>query len=282
MGKKNFIRNHFIYHDYFARLKEITLTLFKWNGLPETCNERFLEECLFRYGQAGFLEDPNMSFLNTKIIPASVLNVYEEPTAFTCFSVGYSEYKHKDECVWIRNNYLAKATETTTMIYAERLARIDLTYDVNIHAQKTPVLIKCEDKTLTSLKNIYKQYEGNEPVIFAHKSLQDKPLEVLNTSAPFVADKLREDRQNIWNDYLEFLGVNTNPSDRKKERLIVSEVESNNEEIEIQAQTMLVCRQKACEEINKMFGLNVSVEYRLDALKPKVTKGSDENGKVHD
>ena len=280
MGKKNFLRNHFIYHDYFARLKAISISLFKWNGLPETCNERFLEECLFRYGQAGFLEDEFMSYLNTKIIPSSELNVYEEPTAFTCFSVGYNRYKQKDECVWIRNNYLAKATETTTMIYAERLARIDLSYDVNIQAQKTPILIHCDDKTKNSLENIYKQYSGDAPVIYVHKSMQEKPLEVLNTNAPFVADKLREEKANVWNDYLEFLGVNTNPSDKKKERLIISEVESNNEEVEIQGQTMLICRQKACEEINKLFGLNVSVEYRLDTLQK--LKGEVNNGTVHD
>lgn len=267
------IRNHHIFHDYYSRLKEIALTLFEWCNLPETCNARFLEDCLFHYGKAVFVEDADMAFLNLKVTPASTLNVYNEPLSFTAFSTGYHKIYDADDCVIIRNNLLEKSTDSTILIFAERLAMIQLAMDVNINAQKTPVLIRCEEKTLTSLKQIYSQYQGNMPVIFSPKSFDPSVFAVLKTDAPFVADKLREEKTAVWNEALEFLGLNTNPSDKKKERLIVNEVDANNEQIDIQSFAMLTARETACKQINEMFGLNVSVKKRIDTNKPEVKEG---------
>lgn len=266
--KKNFnIRKTHVFHDYYARLKTIALSIFEWHGLPETCNARFLEDCLFHYGRAIFVDDDEMRYLNLKAIPNGELNVYNEPLAYEAFSTGYSKTYKADECVYIRNNFLEKSTDSTIILFAERLAKIELSIEVNINAQKTPILIRCDEKTRTSLIAIYNQYDGDIPVIFGTKSLQEKPLETLQTGAPFVADKLREEKRAVWNECLEFLGLNTNPSDKKKERLIVNEVNANNEQIDIQASTMFASRVEACEKINKMFGLNVSVEMRVDKIK---------------
>lgn len=265
MAKKNTLyRRSQIFHDYYARLKNIALSVYKWEGLPESCNARFLEDTLFHYGCAVFVDDPEMSYLNLKVTPVDALNVYNEATAFQCYSTGYSRIFDADKCVYIRNNYLDKSTDSTILLFAERLTKIEMALSVNINAQKTPILVRCDDKSKLTLENVYAQYEGDIPVIFGHKSLAEKPLEVLTTNAPFVADKLREEKRAVWNEALEFLGINTNPSDKKKERLIVSEVDSNNEQIDIQALTMLLARQEACERINKMFKLNVSVSRRVE------------------
>lgn len=269
MAKKLSIRSTLVYHDYYSRLKNIALSVFKWEGLPPTCNERFLEDTLFHFGRAVFVKDSEMSYLNLKVNPADTLNVYNEPIGYQAFSTGYDKFYSADECVIIRNNKMEKSTDSTIILFAERLATIELALSVNINAQKTPILVRCDEKTRLTLQTVYDQYEGDKPVIFGSKSLQDKPLDVLTTGAPFVADKLREEKRAVWNEALEFLGINTNPSDKKKERLIVSEVDSNNEQIDIQSLTMLASREKACEEINKMFGLSVRVVQSLDELKPE-------------
>lgn len=267
MAKKIDIRKSWIFHDYYGRLKNIALSIYKWENLPDTCNERFLEDCLFHYGQAIFVEDSEMSYLNLKVAPATTLNVYNEPTSLTAFSIGYNKIYPREECVWIWNNYLTKSTDSTIVLFAERLTVIEMALQVNINAQKTPILVRCDEKTKRSLEEIYAKYEGDSPVIFGHKSLQEKPLEVLITGAPFVSDKLREEKRAVWNEALEFLGINTNPADKKKERLITTEVESNNEQIDIQSLTMFLCRQNACKEINKKYGLDVKVSMRVDELK---------------
>lgn len=263
MSKKMNFRTLPVFHDYFARLKSLALTAFEWEGLPETCSARFLEDTLFQYGHAVFVNDPELSFLNLKVTPAEGLNVYNEPVLYHAYSTGYSAFYKASECVYIRNNYLAKSTESTILLFAEKLTEIDLSHMVNVNAQKTPVLIECDEKTRRSLEALYEQYTGNMPVIFGHKQLTANPLSAITTGAPFVADKLREEKRAVWNEALEFLGLNTNPSDKKKERLIVNEVDANNEQIEIQADAMLATREEACAAINKMFGLNVRVKRRV-------------------
>lgn len=264
MGKLS-IRNNLIFHDYYSRLKQIALSVFKWEGLPSSCSARFLEDTLFHYGRALFVDDPDMGFLTVKCTPSGDLNVYNEPIGYNAYATGYDNYFPVEEgnCVLVRNNYIEKSTESTIIIYAEKLAELDISATINAKAQKTPVLVRCDEKTRTSLEALYNQYEGNRPFIIGSKTLSEKPLEVLRTEAPFVVDKLREEKRAVWNEALEFLGLNTNPSDKKKERLIVSEVDSNNEQIDIQAEVMLLARQEACEQINELFGLNVSVSRRV-------------------
>ena len=253
------IRRTLTFHNYYSRLKMIALTLFKWENLPESCNARFLENCLFHHGKAVFVCDDTMGYLNLKVTPSDVLNVYNEPVHYHAYSHNYSRDFHRDECVYIRNNLIELPTDFTISMYAERLALLDGAIGVNIHAQKTPIIIRCDEKTRITVQKLYENYDGDTPVIYGSKNLVDKPLDVLKTDAPFVADRLREEKTAVWNECLEFLGVNTNPADKKKERLIVNEVDSNNEQIDIQFESMLHTRQIACENINKMFGLNVSV-----------------------
>ena len=274
-------KNNLVFHDYYSRLKLIALSIFKWENLPPTCNARFLEESLFKYGKAVFVNDPDYGYLNLNVTPAGNLNVYNEPVKYTAFSTGYNKMYDKDDCVIIRNNPMEKSTDSTVMLFAERLTEIEQTLQVNINAQKTPILIRCDEKTRTSLEAIYKQYDGNKPVIFGSKSLSEKPLEVLNTGAPFVSDKLREEKRSVWNEALEFFGINTNPSDKKKERLVTVEVEANNEQIDIQALTMLATRRKACEEIKELFGVkDVSVSLRVEELKSLWDYGLKLHGEV--
>lgn len=276
MSKKQTIRNSMFFHDYYSRLKNIALSIFEWEGLPPTCNARFLEDCLFHYGTAIFVNDPDMSFLNVRGTPSDTLNVYNEPLSYHAFATGYSRFYRREECVYIRNNYLERSTHSTIILYAEKLAELDLAIQVNTNAQKTPVLIRCDEKTRLTLEAVYNQYEGNRPVIWGTKSLMDKPLDVLRTEAPFIADKLREEKRAVWNEALEFLGLNTNPSDKKRERLIVSEVDANNEQIDIQSACMLLTRQQACVEINRLWGLPVKVRKRLEGVAPAEDENTEE------
>lgn len=275
MAKFNIRRTKY-FHDYYSRLKNIAVTRYKWTGLPSSCNARFLEDVLFHYGIAILVKDEDTDYLTLKCVPSGELNVYNEPVSYNAFSTGYSKDYRAEECVIIRNNPLEKSTESSIIIYAERLALLDIVWELNINAQKNPVLIKTDEKTRTSMLALYNQYEGDKPFIVVSKSMTDKPIEVLKTDAPFTADKIREEKRNVWNEALEFLGINTNPSDKKKERLVVNEVESNNEQIESQDNTMLKCRKESCEKASEIFGLNISVE--VDVEKEENQKEGVVNG----
>lgn len=248
-------------NDYYDRLRLIGLSLFEWEGLPDSCNARHLETTLYMYGRALFFYDDSLGYLNTKCTPSGKLNVYDEPVSFTAYGVDYNETYERDDCILIRNNYLERPTDQTVILFASRLTEAERTIDVNIKAQKTPVLVRCDEKDRLTMKNLYKQYEGNEPFILGSKSLNPDGIKVFKTDAPYLADKLQNYKHEIWNEALTFFGINNANSD-KRERLITDEVNANNEVININSQAMLLTRQEACKAINKKYKLNVTVKMR--------------------
>jgi hypothetical protein len=247
--------------DYYDRLKLIALSLFKWEGLPESCNVKYLEMCLYTYGRAIFIEDKTLGYLNMKATPSGQLNHYDEPISYTANSTTYNKRFDRDNCVLIRNNYLERPTDNSVMLFSMRLTEAERTIDTNIKAQKTPVLIRCDDKDRLTMINLYKKFDGNSPFILGSKSLDIDALKVLKTDAPFIADKVQTYKESIWNEALTFFGINNANSD-KRERLITDEVNANNEVININAQAMLLTRLEACKEINEKYGLNVTVKLR--------------------
>jgi hypothetical protein len=216
-----------------------------------------------------------------KCTPSGTLNNYDEPVSFTAYSTIYQKDFLRDNCVLIRNNYLERPTDNSVVLFASRLTEAERTIDTNIKAQKTPVLIRCDDKDRLTMKNLYKDYEGNEPFILGGKALNLEGLKVLKTDAPFVADKVQNYKHEIWNEALTFFGVNNANSD-KRERLITDEVNANNEVISINAQAMLLTRLEACKWINEKYGLNVSVKMRSFEGQEEDTKDPNKEEKEVD
>jgi hypothetical protein len=247
--------------DYYERLKLIALSLFEWEGLPESCNPRFLELTLYTFGRALFINDPELGYLNMRCTPSGTLNNYDEAISYTAYSTVYNKEFTRDECVLIRNNYLERPTDNSVVLFTARLTEAERTIDVNIKAQKTPVLIRTDEKDRLTVENLYKKYEGNEPFILGAKSLNPEGIKVLKTDAPFVADKVQDYKHQIWNEALTFFGLNNANTD-KRERLNADEVNANNEVISVNAESMLLTRLEACEQINKKYGLKVSVKMR--------------------
>ena len=148
-------------------------------------------------------------------------------------------------------------------MFSKRLYNLDRAIDVNANAQKTPILIQCDEKQRMTMKNLYMQYDGNEPFIFGTKALDVNGLTVLKTDAPYVADKLYQLKTEIWNEALTYLGI-SNLNLQKKERLVSDEVTRNMGGIIASRYGRLNARRQACEQINEMFGLDISVDYRED------------------
>ena len=148
-------------------------------------------------------------------------------------------------------------------MFARRLYNIERTIDVNVNAQKTPVLVQATESQRLTMKNLYKEYEGNEPFIFGSKALDVNGLKVLQTGAPYVADKLYELKVQYWNEALTYLGI-SNINTTKKERMITDEVTRNQGGVVASRYSRLESRRQACKQINNMFGLDIWCDYRED------------------
>ena len=256
--------NNRTFQQYYNRLTELSVSMFEWKNVPDTIDIRYLELCLFGRGQAVFFKDEDLGYLALPCINISKYNIYGIPLEREATANnGYHKKINIDNSVMIYNNYLHLPSKLDVEMFSKRLYNIDRAIDVNANAQKTPVLIQCEENQRLTMKNLYKEYEGNAPVIFGNKALNVDGLKVLKTDAPYVADKLYELKTQLWNEALTYLGI-SNINITKKERLITDEVSRNQGGTVASRYSRLESRKTACEEINKMFGLNLDVEYRED------------------
>lgn len=257
--------NTFTFNDYLNRLQLLARSVFEWTNLPNKIEERFIERVLYEEGKLVFFEDKGLGIVATKVVECGALNLYDNPTWVRPYATGFEisgdpiEY---DNCVIVRNNDMMLPTHDTIILYAMRLTEIVRSMDVNINAQKTPILIQCTDKQLLTLKRIYEQYTGNEPAIFGDNTIDLSGINCIKTDAPFVADKLADLKDRVWNECMTFLGLN-NANTQKKERLITDEANANNQLIMASANVMLKNRKLACEMINTLFNLDKKVSVKL-------------------
>lgn len=271
------LMNNQTYIDYLERMKKICLSMFEWENLPESMNARFLEMCLYYNGQGAMLYDDDYGYINTMASDGGYINIYGLPTEVTCYSYRFNqrrslymtdtgEEKGK-ECILVMNNYERIPTQAMVTLFAYRLAEAQRTADVNIKAQRTPVLITTDQKQYFTLKKMYEEYDGNTPAIFADKNvISPDALKALKTEAPFIVNDIMEYKREIWNEFLTTLGI-SNLSE-KRERLISNEVDSNNELVNLNLQSQLIPRKEACQQFNEKYGLMgekaINVKVRSD------------------
>lgn len=300
--------NDSTYIDYLNRFKRIALSIFEWVNLPKSMNARYLELCLYYTGQAAFLKDKDYGFINTKAAANGYVNIYGLPTKINCFSYSYQsirtlytglnpnlsdkqfEYQKNNEAILVMNNWDRLPTAGSMELFAWRLYNAERTCDVNLNAQRTPLLLAVDEKQRLMMENLYNQYNGNQPFIFGDKNqINETSIKAINTLAPYVVDKISDYKKEIWNEALTYLGIN-NIAVKKKERLTENETNENNELVNLNLFAMLEPRKQACREFNEKYGLTgtdkeISVRVRSDLyniIKQEESMISDyqDNGRI--
>ena len=264
---------------YLSRLSELAMSMFKWKNLPDSVDPRFLEYTLFYEGAAVFFKDNDLTvrnlpkgeqnpltgtYLALQVVLGGDLDVYRVPNNRKAYAVNtYNKKLTAEDSVIIWNNMIRLPEYGRMMFYAEKLAQIDRAIDVNVKGQRFPIAILCDESQRLTMKQVYKQYDGNEPFIFGDKSLDLSGIQVINTGSPYVADKLQQLKNNIWAEAMMCLGIPNSPSE-KKERLVANEAKVSQGGTLASRSSRLEMRKRACDEINKMFGLAIDVEYNQD------------------
>jgi len=252
---------------YFNRLSNIALSIFEWENLPDTVDPRFLELSIYRNGMCLFFKDDAMDrFDALPCMIGGTFDTHNIPILRRAYAAnGYQYECDNTNSVIIYHNYMHGVPLWDIEMFAIRLSDYQRTEDVNVRAQKTPVITLMDDDQKAAWENIILSYNGNVPIILGNKSINPNALQVLKTDAPFTADKIEELRVQVWNDAMSYLGV-SNVNVTKKERLITDEVQRNMGGVLASRYSPLEMRKMACDEINRIFGLNVDVKYREDIL----------------
>lgn len=275
--------------DWYYIFKELFLAAFTYDNLPPEINSRYLEMVLFETGMAAFFRDDVMEkHIVTRCVPNGRLNVYDEPTGIDCIGGGGGLYrKHRKngvDSVVIFNSFTRYNPSARLESYAKRIAEIENTIDININAQKTPYILSGSRKNQTTLKTILNQIGSYQPAIIVDESIGDDAIKVFTTTAPYVVDKLEEQKRKLYNEALSYIGIDNNASE-KSERLLVDEIMVSNGFAIANRNARLQMRKAAVSKINALFGLNIEVKFNnpsfynspYDERRQMMQEGEDEN-----
>lgn len=272
------MQNNKAYISYRQRLMGLAISMFEWKNIPPSMDERFLEQTLLLTGQCIVFEDDVLGMLNLQCSIGAPLSVYNIPLQRRAYAVnGYQKQLDEKDSVIVYNNVMRTNSILDIEMYCEKLYLLDRVLEININAQKTPVVVLCSENQRLTFQNLMKEYDGNEVFLWGDKSLDLSQVKALKTDAPFLAKDIQILKQQIWNEALTTLGI-ANLSTDKKERMVSNEVDLNMGSVIAQQYIRLNTRKKACEEINNMFGTNISVDFRNDVI---VTRESELDGDVN-
>lgn len=268
--------NDLTFIKYFTQFFNLALNIFKWEDTGEI-ESRFIERTLIENGYCFVYEDSDYGLV---CMPCTLvgLNIYNEPTQIQITSPLISKTLNVDKGVLIYNNYTKTGLIPIIMNYVDRLTEIETTINTNIYLQKTPYILVADKKTEKSVREVANQITSNEPIIIVKANLTEN-LQNLALNTNFVADKLYELKQNIENEFLTFIGLNNNSESNKKERMLVDEVNVNNDYINRNVDILYNAREIACKKINEKFGVNWKV-IRQNNMSESLHKEVDNGGEV--
>lgn len=279
--KSSLFDNKRAWNNYTYRLFEMAMSRGHWAKMPQSIDLRYLEQTLITQGACVFFKDDVLGYLCLPVVLNGKLDVYGNPYDFMAISdTGYNKKLDVNNGVIIYNNYLRMPNIAEIRYYADRLYEYDRIIDVNVKAQKTPVLIKCDKNEILSMENMYQKYDGNQPVIYGKKSLNDDNITVLKTDAPYIADKVYTLKQNIWNEALTQLGI-PNTDTTKRERMIRDEVMTAQGAVIATRNSPEKMRQLACDKINEMFGLDIWYQFDNIDIDKSISKGGESDGTLY-
>lgn len=271
----------------FFLFSNLALNRFVWEGLPEGLESRHIERALFEYGQCAFYDDNEVGLLCLPCVPSNMRNVYGEPTEVVLHGINYSKDVKIKDVVRILNNDNCFPTLHQVNYYVSKIYEIDKAMDKNLKKLKMPYIVASTKENELTMKNILKQVKDDQDEIYVDSKMTiggDVGIHVLKTETPYLIDKYQQHKNDLMCEFLTIMGLNnSNANNGKKERLLVDEVNVNNGEILMHLDVDFKNRQIACEQINKKFGLNISVRKNIELLSEQLFEGEEveEDEQIH-
>lgn len=243
------------FNKWYYDLQQLYTSIFVYSGMPLIVDMAQVEQWLLYRGSVAFFIDEVLGPLILPYTTQGRLNQYGNPTTIRAYGLnGYQIYLNPDDYVIIYDNVMKISNANALRQYAVRLSRTDNTIDVNIEAQKTPILLTAQNEAqLQSLKMAYRKMKTGQPVIASLDSAVGAGVASISTGAQPVFNEMQDYKMNLLSEVLTFCGV-PNRGNPKRERMIVSEVSAINGHVVHERTNRLITRQRAIDEINLKFG----------------------------
>lgn len=256
---------------YSRVLSEMCMNRYTWDGLPDEIDARYLEMTLIHKGLCVFFWDEEyMRYFALQGSGNGTPNMYYNPTGFLVYgNTMVNKTLSGDECVPIWNNYTRTGDTDIISIYANRLAEIDVTCEIDLIHMRVPVLLTADTNERKSVLDAYKKMAEGEPMIAAVNSvtgigtLNDKIGSLSTGIDKDYLPHVLEAKVRIWNEALTLLGI-MNVNSSKRERMVVEEASGSSGQVLAMRAVNLQSRQYAADWINAKYGLHVKPTWNLD------------------
>ena len=299
-------KNQVEFMNALARLTKRALARYSFEGLPVTVNERVLKMALLFHGCVCFFEKEG-NILALPALPNSNLNLYGEWKS--CYVYGRNGFNAQiplyipgaDESktvnagdininitgkasgVFVRENEFIYPFINYCITYAEKIADCMRTIDVTRKNIKKPFIITAEEQLVPTIKKFFDNRDNNEEYIvssgvFPADRISLLPIETNADSIKAATDLI----EWYYNDFDNLCNWNSNANPDKKERLLVDEVNSNNESMTEVRDNFIEYLQEQIDNVNKYLGTNIKVKIKEDEANDDIRGMGTEstNGKL--
>ena len=253
-----------VFENYCKYTFTRTQSMFTYEGLPDTIPVQWLESYLQRNGSCCIAEHEGKLYALLGNAGGE-LDEYYQPTIYTVTNPALNlskTYKIGEDCVYCRNDFDAVGLVPLVSRYCGLMTENLLTVRISdINMRMMNLLSAPDDNTLQSTKQYLKDLEEGklgvvgETPFFEGLKLQSKGVGNGDYMIQFI-----ELQQYLKGSMYNELGINAN-FNMKREALSGQEVALNDDALMPLIDDMLKQRRAMCDELNQMFGLNVSVDY---------------------
>lgn len=266
---------------YFKRyLLQKAMAVFEWT-LPESWNRDYFLYVLYCWGFIGVVNTDKFGVI-CQGAALKGYGVYYQPTHLVIANpllTGILEPEIGTQAALIKLQPDYRGVMDRINFYADMLALSAETAGVDLVNSRLAYVFGAQNKQQAeSFKKMFDGIASGQPAQFIDKSLFNEdgtPNWLLfnqNIKNTYIAGDILDDMRKWELKFDTDFGIN-NSSIEKKERMLVDEVNSNNEEIRLWSDLALEQLRKGCAEARRLFGINIDVKYRL--------KGGETNGEEY-
>lgn len=213
-----------MYKRQFISLAENVFNIKNLDEIAPFMDYSYVNQELVYKGCIAFFMDEYLGLLALPYVNLGKLDLYNRPIDIQVIGRnGYTRKLSKGEYVIMWDNRSKQALLYDILQYAERTAQIQRTIDINISQQRTNRIWKTKTENKKTIEDLINGVSANDEAVLVYDNLDIDETTGILAPAPFVADKLSEQKDKIWNEFLRLIGI-ANSSFQKKERNIRDEV----------------------------------------------------------
>ena len=269
-----------MYKRQFVSLAENVFNIKNLDKYAPFMDYSYVNQELVYKGKIAFFMDEYLGLLALPYVNLGKLDLYGRPIDIQVIGRnGYTRKLNFGDYVIMWDNRSKQALIYDILQYAERVSLLQRTIDINVAQQRCPRIWKTKSENRKTIEDLIDGVSSNNEAILIYDNLEIDDTQAILQPAPFVADKLSEQKDKIWNEFLRLIGI-ANSSFQKKERNIRDEVFISQAGTIASRFTRFNSRVDAINKINEKWGLDLEVEY-YDGL-PTTLKEGGMNEEIYD